>query len=84
MTTGAKDSPASLYGVVSLVFGTIALIIALWMDVYGAAISLICGGLAVTLATLGLIQRVNRAKCAIGLSTGGIALLYLAYVLVTF
>ncbi|MFE4369710.1 hypothetical protein ACFRMN_16050 [Streptomyces sp. NPDC056835] len=84
MPTRATDSPASLYGVVSLVLGSVALISVVFSGVVGIAIPLLCGSLAVALAALGLNAGIHRVKCAIGLATGGLSALYLIYLLITF
>ncbi|MEE1939118.1 hypothetical protein V1L54_06790 [Streptomyces sp. TRM 70361] len=77
MTAETTDSPASLHGVVSLVLGAVALVTAVFVGYAGVAIPLLCGSLAVTFASLGLARRVNRGQCAIGLATGGLAVLCL-------
>ncbi|MGW0732640.1 hypothetical protein [Streptomyces sp. NPDC002851] len=84
MTTEATDSPASLYGTASVVLGTLALIAVVFSGHAGVAIPLLSGSLAVTFGVLGLMRRLNRVRCAIGLSTGGGTLLYLGYLLATF
>ncbi|MGX9230170.1 hypothetical protein ACWV95_35930 [Streptomyces albus] len=78
---GAKDSPASLYGPVSLVLGIIALLSAVFPPGFGV-VSLLCGSLGVTLAVMGLRTRLNRGKCLIGLVTGGTPVLFLLWVVV--
>ncbi|PJE94974.1 hypothetical protein CUT44_25245 [Streptomyces carminius] len=84
MTAEATDSPASLYGVVSLVLGAVALVAAVFVGYAGVAIPLLCGSLAVTFATLGLVKRSNRGQCVIGLVTGGLAVLWLVLFLAAF
>ncbi|CAL9647468.1 hypothetical protein [Streptomyces albus] len=71
---GAKDSPASLYGPVSLVLGIISLLSAVFPPGFGVA--LLCGSLGVTLAVMGLRTRLRRGMCLIGLVTGGIPVLF--------
>lgn len=78
MATGAgsKDSPATLYGPVSLVLGAAALAAAVFAGLLGIAIPLLFGSLAVTFALLGLGQGLNRVQCGIGLATGSLGVLY--------
>jgi hypothetical protein len=84
MTTESTASAASLYGVVSLVLGTLALITAVLAGYAGIAIPLLLGSLAVTFGTLGLIKRLNRVQCTVGLTTGGLAVIYPVFLLATF
>lgn len=84
MTSGATDTPASLYGGVSSVLGFVALITVALVAYVGIAIPLLCGSLAVTLASLGLNKHLNRALCAVGLGTGGAAVLYVLFLLFAF
>ncbi|NSC25456.1 hypothetical protein FM076_31615 [Streptomyces albus subsp. chlorinus] len=76
MTDDARDSPASLYGPVSLTLGLISLI-GLAVGFAGLAFTVLSGGLAATFGVLGLRGRVRRVQCAIGLATGGITVLVL-------
>ncbi|MFK4223655.1 hypothetical protein [Streptomyces sp. NPDC019890] len=76
MATGATDSPATLYGPVSLVLGTVALIAAVFSGFVGIAIPLLAGSLAVTFGVVGLVNKLNRGQCAIGLATGSLGVLY--------
>ncbi|MEU2179750.1 hypothetical protein [Streptomyces thermolilacinus] len=76
MTTGSADSPATLYGPVSLLLGVLALIAAVFAGFLGIAIPFLFGSLAVTFALLGLARRLNRGQCAIGLTTGALSVLY--------
>ncbi|MBB1245211.1 hypothetical protein GL263_16765 [Streptomyces durbertensis] len=68
------DTPATLYGPVSLGFGVIAVIAAFLLGPFGV----LAGSLAVTFGILGLVGRikVNRLPCAIGLVTGAFGVLY--------
>ncbi|MCZ2527686.1 hypothetical protein [Streptomyces sp. HB2AG] len=84
MTTGSTDSPASLYGPVSLVLGTVALATAVFAAYVGFAIPLLCGSLAATFGVLGLTARTRRVQCAVGLTTGGLAVLYFVALMVAF
>lgn len=84
MTTRTTDSPASLYGVVSLVLGVVGLLGAVLVSYVGIAVPALCGALAVTFAALGLAKRIHRVQCAVGLVTGGLALLYPVFLLATF
>lgn len=76
MASGSADSPAALYGPVSLTFGTAALVTAAFTGLLGLAIPLLCGSLAVTFALLGLGRGLHRVRCGIGLVTGSLGLLY--------
>lgn len=76
MPTASKDSPASLYGPVSLVLGIIALAAIAIGAFAGIAIPLLAGSLASTFAILGLVNRNNRPACLIGLIGGAVGLLY--------
>lgn len=76
MATGSADSPATLYGPVSLALGTVALIAAVFSGFVGIAIPLLFGSLAVAFALLGLARKLNRGQCAIGLATGSLSVLH--------
>ncbi|KES03445.1 hypothetical protein BU52_30465 [Streptomyces toyocaensis] len=76
MATGSADSPATLYGPVSLVLGTAASVTVVFAGVLGMAFSLLFGSLAVTFALLGLGRGLNRVQCGIGLATGSLGVLY--------
>ncbi|MFF1272687.1 hypothetical protein ACFVZC_04620 [Streptomyces marokkonensis] len=78
MATGSasSDSPATLYGPVSLVLGTAALVAAVFAGLLGIAIPLLFGSLAVTFALLGLGRGLNRVQCGVGLATGALSVLY--------
>ncbi|MEU7468154.1 hypothetical protein AB0A94_06250 [Streptomyces sp. NPDC044984] len=76
MATGSADSPATLYGPVSLVLGTAALVAVVFAGLLGIAIPLLLGSLAVTFALLGLGQELNRLQCGVGLVTGSLSVLY--------
>ncbi|MEU9293815.1 hypothetical protein [Streptomyces sp. NPDC048266] len=79
MATGTTESPATLYGPVSLGLGVAALIAAFFLGVFG----ILAGSLAITFGILGLISNANRAQCAIGLVTGAFGVLYpLSFLLV--
>ncbi|MCP9988321.1 hypothetical protein LUX01_18155 [Streptomyces sudanensis] len=76
MTTGSEDGPASLYGPVSLALGVLALLGAVSAGFLGIAIPLLSGSLAVTFGLLGLGRGVARGRCAVGLATGALGVLY--------
>ncbi|MEU1122835.1 hypothetical protein ABZ371_04425 [Streptomyces sp. NPDC005899] len=78
------DSPASLYGIASLVLGLMALLTAVLVNYVGIAFPLLLGCLAVTFAVLGLTKRLSRGRCIVGLVTGGFGVLYCAFLLATF
>ncbi|BBC34852.1 hypothetical protein SGFS_061460 [Streptomyces graminofaciens] len=77
-SAASMDSPASLYGPVSVGFGVLALVTSLFAGV----LAILFGVLAVTFAALGLGRRLNRGKCAIGLVTGAIGALYPLFAIV--
>ncbi|UUU23593.1 hypothetical protein [Streptomyces sp. DSM 40750] len=72
MAAGTTDSPATLYGPVSLGLGVIALISAFFFGIFG----ILAGALAITFGVLGLTSRINRTKSTIGLVTGAFGFLY--------
>ncbi|AOT58557.1 MULTISPECIES: hypothetical protein [Streptomyces] len=76
MTTGPADSPASLYGPVSLVMGVLALAAAVFAGFVGISIPFLFGALAVTFGLLGLARGLHRGQCAAGSVTGAVAVLY--------
>ncbi|NJP50131.1 hypothetical protein HCJ93_08610 [Streptomyces sp. SBST2-5] len=76
MATGSADSPATLYGPVSLVLGVLALLAAVFAGFIGIAFPLLFGCLAVTFALLGLGRRLNRRQCFIGLVLGALSVVY--------
>jgi succinate-acetate transporter protein len=76
MPTGPTDARASLYGSVSLVLGSAAALAAALIGWVGVALPLLFGSLAVTFAVLGLVHKINRRKCAIGLISGAVGVLY--------
>ncbi|MCX4674124.1 hypothetical protein OG413_02130 [Streptomyces sp. NBC_01433] len=79
MAIGTTDSPATLYGPVSLGFGVVALIAAFALGLFG----ILAGSLAITFGALGLIGKADRTQCAIGLATGAVGVLYpLSFLLV--
>ncbi|MFF5334728.1 hypothetical protein [Streptomyces sp. NPDC013181] len=83
MATVSSDTetPAALYGPVSLGLGVIAVIAAFLFGVFG----ILAGSLAVTFGILGLAgkTKANRTQCAVGLATGAFGVLYpLAFILV--
>lgn len=84
MTTGATDSPASLYGSASLAFGILGLITAVLVSYVGIAFPVLFGALGVTFGALGLARRLHRVRCTVGLVTGALALLYFVLLLATF
>lgn len=74
MATGrtGTDSPAALFGPVSLVLGVAATAAALGIDYVGLAVPLLAGLLALTFATLGLFQHASRPLCLLGLAGGAV------------
>ncbi|WP_149549651.1 hypothetical protein [Streptomyces marokkonensis] len=74
--SGSTDSPATLYGPVSLVLGTAALVAAVFAGLLGIAIPLLFGSLALTFALLGLGRGLNRVQCGVGLATGALSVLH--------
>ncbi|MEU3945292.1 hypothetical protein [Streptomyces sp. NPDC029526] len=72
MTIGDTESPATLYGPVSLFFGLLGLVLLPFLPFFG----ILAGALAVTFGVLGLVSGAGkRAQCAIGLVTGSVAVL---------
>ncbi|MDN3296416.1 hypothetical protein QWM81_20605 [Streptomyces ficellus] len=84
MTTRPTDDATALYGRASLILGALALIAAMFIGYAGVAFPLLFGSLAVTFGTIGLTKRVHRVQCAIGLTIGGLAVLYPIFLLMTF
>ncbi|MEV0183754.1 hypothetical protein AB0I54_31350 [Streptomyces sp. NPDC050625] len=78
--TAPTDSPATLYGPVSLVFGVVAAVTAALSGYIGIAIPLLAGALAVTFGLLGLARRLNRGISAVGVATGSLGVLYPVFV----
>ncbi len=74
--SASEDSPATLYGPVSLVLGTAALVAAVFAGLLGIALPLLFGSLAVTFALLGLGRGLHRVRCGAGLTTGSLSVLY--------
>ncbi|MET9152933.1 hypothetical protein ABZX82_16915 [Streptomyces griseoflavus] len=74
-STASADSPATLYGPVSLVLGTAGLLAAVFAGLLGIGIPLLLGSLAVTFALLGLSRGLHRVCCVVGLATGCLGLL---------
>ncbi|MGW6294377.1 hypothetical protein [Streptomyces sp. NPDC055058] len=73
MATGTTESPATLYGPVSLFFGAAGLVLAFFLGFFG----ILAGALAVTFGVLGLVSRAGkRTQCVLGLATGAVAVLY--------
>lgn len=72
MVTGSDDSPATLYGPVSVVFGVVALISVVFSGFAGIGIPVLAGSLAITFALLGLGRGLNRVQCAAGLVAGAL------------
>ncbi|MFE2163511.1 hypothetical protein ACFXB3_00260 [Streptomyces sp. NPDC059447] len=71
MTSESNDSPATLYGPVSLFFGVVglvAMVFPLGLFVVVAA------SFAITFALLGLGHGFNRVQCMLGLITGCVGL----------
>ncbi|WP_326701262.1 hypothetical protein OG909_30520 [Streptomyces sp. NBC_01754] len=83
-TPEQADSPTSLYGVASSVLGVIALVTAVLADYAGIALPLLSGSLAVTFAVLGLSNRLDRARCAVGLVAGGLGVLHPVFLVASF
>jgi succinate-acetate transporter protein len=81
MPTGPTDPRASLYGSVSLVLGIASAVAAVLISWVGVALPLLFGSLAVTFAVLGLVHKINRRKCAIGLISGAAGVLYPVFLL---
>lgn len=82
--TTSADSPAALFGPVSLVLGVVALIAAALSGFVGIAIPLLAGSLAVTFGILGLARSPHRGRSAIGLATGSLSVLYSVSLVVAF
>ncbi|MBO7936895.1 MULTISPECIES: hypothetical protein [Streptomyces] len=74
--TAPTDSPATLYGPVSLVLGVVATVTAALSGFIGIAIPLLAGALAITFGLLGLGRRLNRGLSAFGVATGSLGVLY--------
>jgi len=72
MATGTTDSPATLYGPVSLGLGVVALIATFFLGTF----AVLAGSLAITFGVLGLISKFNRTQCFIGLATGAAGVLF--------
>ncbi|MFD8206733.1 hypothetical protein ACFV2S_10055 [Streptomyces sp. NPDC059695] len=83
MTSEPHNSPATLYGPASLLFGVLGLVATLFAGVAGGGIPLLTASLAITFALLGLGRGMNRAQCVTGLVTGGIPLAWLVFALTT-
>ncbi|MET9803389.1 hypothetical protein [Streptomyces sp. NPDC006368] len=84
MTIRPTDDATALYGRASLVLGALALITAVFTGYVGIAFPLLFGSLAVTFGTIGLTKRIDRVQCAIGMTIGGLAVLYPVFLLMTF
>ncbi|MHC5904084.1 hypothetical protein ACVNF4_09305 [Streptomyces sp. S6] len=82
--TASNDSPATLYGPVSLVLGLVAAVTAALSGFIGIAIPLLTGALAVTFGLLGLTRRLNRGLSAAGAATGAVGVLYPVFVVALF
>ncbi|MFJ2610223.1 hypothetical protein ACIO13_35480 [Streptomyces sp. NPDC087425] len=74
--TAPTDTPATLYGPVSLLLGVAAAVAAALSGVIGIAIPLLAGALAVTFGLLGLAHRLNRGFSVAGVATGSLGVLY--------
>ncbi|MFJ6510428.1 hypothetical protein ACIQMO_09315 [Streptomyces sp. NPDC091406] len=70
--TGTVESPATLYGPVSLGLGVVALVAAFFLGIF----AVLAGSLAVTFGVLGLISGFNRTQCLAGLVLGAVGVLY--------
>ncbi|MBW1604409.1 hypothetical protein JJV70_20345 [Streptomyces sp. JJ66] len=77
--TPAADTPASLYGGVSLTLGVLSL---LTYALLGIALSLTFGALALTFGILGLVAGPHRILCLTGLPTGAPSVLFFLYLLI--
>lgn len=76
MPTSSNDSPASLYGPASLVLGIASAVAAALSGFIGLAIPLLAGVLAVVFGVLGLVSKIRRGQCVIGLIGGAVGVLY--------
>ncbi|MBB1254740.1 hypothetical protein [Streptomyces alkaliterrae] len=81
---GSTDSPATLYGPVSLALGVVALLTAVFVGVIGPAVPLLAGSLAATFGGFGLSRAQRRTLPALGLALGGASFLYVFFLLMTF
>jgi hypothetical protein len=72
MGTGTIDSPATLYGPVSLGLGIVALIAAFFLGIF----AILAGSLAITFGVLGLISKFSRTQCLAGLAMGAVGVSY--------
>ncbi|MGW3630180.1 hypothetical protein ACWD7F_08475 [Streptomyces sp. NPDC005122] len=82
--TTPADSPAALYGPVSLGFGIVALIAVALSGFVGIAIPLLAGSLAVAFGVLGLTRGSHRGRSVIGLATGSVGVLYPVVAIIAF
>ncbi len=71
-TVESPETPANLYGPVSLGLGVVALIAAFFLGLF----ALLAGSLAITFGVLGLISGFNRTQCLAGLVLGAAGVLY--------
>ncbi|MFE2292748.1 hypothetical protein [Streptomyces sp. NPDC059452] len=70
MSSRVEDTPVSLYGSVSLGLGVISLACMAFYSFGVAPLAFVLGPLAVTFGILGLYNKVNRVKSAIGAFIG--------------
>ncbi|MFD1273688.1 hypothetical protein ACFQ51_24185 [Streptomyces kaempferi] len=82
--TTSADSPAALYGPVSLGLGIVALIAVALSGFIGIAIPLLASSLAVTFGILGLTRGPHRGRSVIGLATGSVGVLYPVFAIIAF
>ncbi len=79
MGTGTVESPATLYGPVSLGLGVLALAATFFLGVF----AVLAGSLAITFGVLGLVKKFNRTQCLTGIAAGAVGvLLPLSFLLV--
>ncbi len=83
MPTGTTNTPAALYGPVSLVLGIAAVVGTAISGVVGIAVPILAGYFAITFGVLGLNSRANRTKCYIGLAGGAVSVTYMACLLIS-
>ncbi|MFI8995704.1 hypothetical protein [Streptomyces sp. NPDC053542] len=81
MAVGSADSPASLYGPVSIVLGVASVVAAGLSGFIGLAVPLLAGILAVVFGVLGLVSKIKRGQCVFGLVGGAIGVLYPAFLI---
>ncbi|MFE0187286.1 hypothetical protein [Streptomyces sp. NPDC059008] len=82
MSTGRSnsDSPATLYGPVSLGLGFVAVCASVFSGYIGIAFALLAGALAVTFGLLGVAGGVNRGQSLAGLLIGSVGVIFFAVI----